>query len=225
MSREELERQGLRDAFTALAAVAGDGSRCPEPGRLWGSAREELAGRENEEVLLHLGECTACATAWRLARELSLAEAGESPVAAAADHRLPRLLRRWTPLLAAAVVVVGVGALLVARLPPRAAREPVYRSREGRWLETRVPSGTSLPRGAFVLHWAEGPQGTTYDLHVTTETLTPLALAPGLRQPQHQVEEAELAAVVSGERVLWRVIAHLPDGRAVASRTFVTAVQ
>ncbi len=222
---EELDDRRLRDAFASLAETAGDGSRCPEAERLWASARQELSGRENEEVILHISECTACATAWRLARELSLSSEVVASATAGGPRPAPHLLRRWVPLLAAAALVLGVAGSLIRRAPQRTAEEPVYRSNEGRWLESQVPAGAALPRGAFVLRWAAGPKGTTYDLHVTGGRLEPLARVSRLQVPEYRVETEKLAAVASGDRVLWRVIAHLPDGRLVASRTFATALE
>jgi hypothetical protein len=225
MSREEVEYHSLREAFAALAAVAGDGSRCPQPERLWASAREELAGSENDEVVLHLGECTACATAWRLARELSLPEAAQPRESTSADPGPARSLWNWVPMAAAAALVVGVGVLLVARWSPWNTQPPVYRSQEGRWLETLVPAGSSLPRGAFVLRWTAGPEGTIYDLRVTSEKLEPLARASGLERAQHQVPEGALTPLGAGQRIFWQVTAYLPDGRRVVSRTFVVGLQ
>jgi hypothetical protein len=222
VSHEPLDDQRLRDAFAAAAEIAGDGSRCPTPERLWASAREELSGRENEAIVLHLGECAACATAWRLGREL-----------ASEDAQAPAVLRggrwslsvRWAPLLAAAVLVVAAGAALIRWLPLRGVEAPDYRGRQASWLQSQVPSGASLSRASFVLRWSEGPKGSTYEVHVTTELLDPLIHASGLRVAEYQVDASKLARVAAGERVLWRVIAHLPDGRSVASRTFVTTVE
>lgn len=207
MTREDAD---LREAFAAVAEVAG-GDRCPAPNTLWASACEELEHGENEAVVLHLAECTACAMAWRLAREIA--------------RRPSRSLRRWALLAAAAAIVVGAAGILAVRLPRRAVEESVYRGQQGSWLDTRVPAGTALPRGAFVLRWAAGPAGTTYDVHVMTEQLEPVAQASGLKQAEYRVGDARLARVAPGERVLWRVIAHLPDGRTVASRTFLTTLE
>ncbi len=43
--------------------------------------------------------------------------------------------------------------------------------------------------------------------------------------PEQRVEEQKPLAVVTGGRLLCRAIAHLPAGRVVASRTFVTAIE
>jgi hypothetical protein len=216
-----VEDQRLRDAFQAGVAVAGDGTRCPTSERLWASAREELRGEENESIVLHLAECAACATAWRLARELAAPGTAESGEARDGVRRW-RPLRYWVPLAAAAVLVVGVGVRLVMR-PTSRVDEPVYRSESGPEIRSTVPA--SLPREAFLLRWEGGPEGTTYDVLVTSERLEPLDRASRLAEPQHLVEEARLATLAAGDRVLWRVIAHLPGGREAASPTFATAVR
>lgn len=227
MSCERFEDPSLRKNFAARAEVTGGGEQCPAPDRLWASAGEELRPPENEAIILHLGECTACAAAWRLARELRRAEVGQSVVAPIRDQRLsPALrLRRWVPLAAAALLLVALGTLLQQRLPSRRAAEPVYRTQESRWLESELDGAALLARSACLLRWAAGPEGTTYDLQVMTENLEPLARAARLDRPEYQVEEEALQELVAGSRILWRVTAHLPDGRRVLSRTFVSVIR
>ena len=76
-----------------------------------------------------------------------------------------------------------------------------------------------------LLRWTAGPEGTTYDLHVTDEDLEVLATARRIGEAEYLVDPEALAGLPPGEKVLWRVVAYLPDGGQVASRTFVTPVQ
>ena len=71
MNTMDLPDERLRKELAGVAEVAGDGKDCPSPDTLWLSGRDELDAADNEEVVLHIAECTACASAWKLARELA----------------------------------------------------------------------------------------------------------------------------------------------------------
>ena len=82
-----------------------------------------------------------------------------------------------------------------------------------------------MPRIDRVLRWTAGPEGTTYGLRLTTEDLAPLVEVLRLEQPEYRVDPRVLEGIPQGDAVLWRVTAHLPDGRRVASRTFTTPLE
>jgi hypothetical protein len=155
-----------------------------------------------------------------LAHRLYAEEKGAGRPAEPAPFRL----RRWLPLAAAAVLVVGIG-LGALHLLTRQTSAPAYRSQEDRWIESEVSPNQPLPRAECVLRWTAGPEGTTYDLTLTTGDLEPLARVWRLERSEYRVDPGVLKDVPSGETVLWRVTAHLPDGRVVSSRTFSTRVE
>ena len=92
-------------------------------------------------------------------------------------------------------------------------------------VQSRVPDAGTLPREAFRLHWAAGPEGSRYRIRVTTEDLTVLATAADLAAPEFIVASSVLASLPAGATVLWQVDAYLPDGERVTSATFVTHVK
>jgi hypothetical protein len=206
---------GLAGKFARLAEIAGDGSGCPSPETLWRSARAELEPDENDAVVLHLGECTACAAAWRVARELSHESLAER--ARFLERRPVR--RTWVPLAAAAALVVAVvGLSLVLRDGP--GSPPSYRTQEGEWLQPITAEGATVPRDDFVLRWTAGPEGTTYDVGVTTEDLRLLARETRLEAAELRVAAEQFSGLVPGTPIFWQVTAHLPDGRTVDSASF-----
>ena len=70
MRSEEFSDAQLRESIAGTAELLGDGADCPDAERLVLSGRGELTPIDDEGVLLHIAECTACATAWRIAREI-----------------------------------------------------------------------------------------------------------------------------------------------------------
>jgi hypothetical protein len=216
---EDARNPGLRDAFASMAEVAGEGEDCPRSEDLWESARGRLGRREQEGVILHLGECTACATAWRLARDL---QEGETPaVLRVAPARW--FSRAWVPLAAAAVIVAAIGLTVQFRSPEREAAS-AYRAQERDWIRPLAVEGP-LPRDRCLLRWTPGPAGTVYEVRVTTEDLEPVARGRGLDQAEYLVPPTALDRVPRGGKILWQVTAHLPDDSRVDSRSFTYEVQ
>jgi hypothetical protein len=103
---------------------------------------------------------------------------------------------------------------------PAEFREPAYACGG-----SLIPDGEPLPRRRFVLRWSTCPEGTTYDIRVTTEDLEPIARALALDRPEFIVPESALASVPGGGRILWQVTAHLPGGGVSESRSNVTDVR
>jgi hypothetical protein len=211
----------LRQALDRVAEVAGNGEACPPSERLVLSGRGELETKEEVQVILHLARCTACATGWKIAREVA---AGGAPLSFPARDR-PIVTRGWFRVAAAAAVAVVAVGLGVVFLTPERELAPVYRTQEGRWLSSDVDEEKPLPRGAFVLRWTAGPEGTLYDVRVLSEELEPIASAKGLDRTEYQVPEEALAELASGSRVLWQVTAILPDAQRVESETFFAVVE
>jgi hypothetical protein len=221
MSTADLPDERLREELAGVSEVAGDGKDCPSPETLWLSGRDELDSAENEEVVLHMAECTACASAWKLAREL--APAAEVTPFRVAPRKPTRT--RWSRLAAAAVIVMAVSASAVLFWPPERDDAPVYREQNEYRLDSVMAEETPLAREQFTLSWSPGPEGTIYEVLITDERLETLHRAYSLDQPRYQVPEAALARLKSGERVFWQVIAQLPDGRWVVSDSYSSIVE
>ena len=99
-----------------------------------------------------------------------------------------------------------------------------FRDPGGYKIESLVPSET-LSRETFRLRWTPGPQGSRYQVRVTTEDLRVLATAEDLTVPEYLVEPDRLASLSPGARVLWQVDVVLPSGERASSQTFVARVK
>lgn len=221
MNTADLQDERLREELAGVSEVAGDGSDCPSPETLWRSGRDELDAPENEEVVLHIAECTACASAWRLARELAPA-AEVTPFRV--ETRKPTRTR-WFRLAAAAVIVMAVGASAVLFWPPQRDEAPVFREQDAYRLDSILVEDEPLARDRFILQWSPGPEGTIYEVLITDERLETLHRAYSLDQPSYRVPETVLVDLKSGERVFWQVIAELPDGRWVRSESYSSIIE
>jgi hypothetical protein len=214
------DARDLRDALAGAAEVAGDGSSCPDAERLVSSARGELPHGENEEVVLHLAECTCCASAWRVAREV----VGDQATAGRAGPARPALAGwgRWAAAAAVLIAAAGAGFLY---LGPGRDSAPVYREQHEDIVESRLAEAEPLPRDAFVLRWSAMPEGSLYDVVVTDERMRTLDETTGLTRNEYLVPPPALERQASGDRVFWQVTARLPDGRKIESTTFFARVR
>lgn len=100
-----------------------------------------------------------------------------------------------------------------------------YRSASQDWIESLVPDAEPLSREQCILRWTSGPDGTTYDVRVTTEDLEPVSRGRGLEKAEFPLSEQSLSVLPSGGRIVWQVTAHLPDGGTSESRSFFSAVR
>jgi hypothetical protein len=221
MTPAKFENDGLRDAFIADAELQAEGANCPPAERILESVCGELSAKDDEGVLFHIGECGACAAAWRLARELA---EDKIPVGILHRTRGPTILAwgRW--IAAAAVLIVAVG-LGVQFMGPNVEEEPVYRAQESAWLLQEGKDGAALPRESFILRWTDGPEGSTYDIRVMTEELDLVAEARMLGLSEFHLPPAALAQLPGRARIFWQVTAHLPDGRRIDSDSFLALIE
>jgi len=217
-----LSEDRLREGFASACNVAVDAASCPDASLIWDSAAETLGGDENESLLRHTAACGACATSWRLAREMLI---DESSRFATTRRRGAGLRPWWFGLAAAAMVVLAVSFVAVRQFQTVGPTEPLYRTTPGGELASEVDPATPLPRDGLVLGWSGAPDGATYDLRVTTDRLAPLHSAFGVEQAEYLVPESALAGVPSGAVILWTVTAHLPDGRRWTSVSFRATVE
>jgi hypothetical protein len=128
-------------------------------------------------------------------------------------------------LAAAAAVLLAVVSLVVFRTYDKDGGQPVYRTQEADWLHSVTPDGTKLAHDSFVLRWAAGPEGTVYDVRVTTEDLRVLDRARRLESAELRVPTSALADLESGARIFWQVTAHQPDGRTIESESFLVELE
>lgn len=209
----------------ALRAASVDGrprADCPPADRIWDAVRLELPIEERLAIVDHTVECAVCAEAWRLATELG------QHTAAAGQKRSPFLTRLQTPgarqLLYAATLVAALGALLLARLS-KPTVDPIVRDTSLVAVRSEIQPSASLPRDDFRLRWSGAPEGSRYDLTVTTAELNVVVTARGLEQPEYRVASEHLETLAPGTRVLWRVVAHTVEGTTMSSPTFEVFVR
>lgn len=209
-----------RDDVAAWKAIldadlrVGPPGGCPPASLLLASARGEAARGEDEAVLDHAASCGACSAAWRIGREMHLSEGK------LAEIRAPRSRAVWWAAAAAAVILVALVPAILRKAPGTA---PVLRA--PREIAITALSDPSLPRDAFLLRWGGVPEGSRFDLRITTADLDPILVASGLERAELEVPAQRLESVEPGDGVMWRVTARLPDGRTAESVTFTTLVQ
>jgi hypothetical protein len=209
----------VKAAFQALGASAEPECSPQEIERIWQAVAGELPAEERRELVERLATNPACAEAWRVAHEVWTVSRGD--VAVEAERRE----RTWTPsrLAAAAVVFVGIGIAIVTQIDRDSG--DTFRDPNRSAVESLIPAEAALPRDAFRLSWTPGPEGSRYDVRVTTDDLQVLESVSGLTTPELLVDDAVLSSVARGARVLWQVDVTLPGGERVSSQTFVVRVQ
>jgi hypothetical protein len=121
-------------------------------------------------------------------------------------------------------VAVALGAGVWLARAPQPIDAP-FRGGDAPVIRSLSDDGEALPREDFRLRWSPGPEGSRYDVRVTTESLEVVADAQRLAEPSFLVPESALVKLPAGGRVLWRVEALLPGGERVASPTFVTILR
>ena len=220
---EPARDERLALAFRALAD-ASESEDVPEEllERIWLAVSGALPPEERREIVERTVTDPACAEAWRIASELwrtsqsSAADEADVPSAPAA-----RWDRRW--LAAAAVLLLGTTIGVISLLNRSPGDQ--FRASSGFVVESLLPAEAALPRAAFRLRWTPGPEGSRYQVRVTTEDLRVLTTAEDLTEAAFAVDPAVLAGVPAGAPVLWQVDASLPGGERLTSPTFVTRVE
>ena len=207
----------LRTAFRSLSADGRTDCSKEELERVWRAVSGELPAEERREIVDRMASQPAVAEAWRIAHELRLAQQGRLGTA---DLAARSWRPAWVGLAALLVLSVGAGLLQLRRSPTDTFRDP------GRYVvEPLVISDATLPRDRFVLRWKPGPDGSRYQVRVTTDDLRVLTTAADLTAPELTVPPERLSELAAGARVLWQVVVALPAGETVSSETFVVRVQ
>ena len=208
----------LRAAFRSLSADGRTDCSREELERVWRAVSGELPADERHEIVDRMATQPAVAEAWRVAHELRAAQQerlGNGAELAARSWR-----PAWIGLAALLVLSVGAGLLQLRRAPTDTFRDP------GRAVvEPLVTSDATLPRDRFVLRWKPGPDGSRYQVRVTTDDLRVLTTATDLTAPELIVPPERLAELAAGARVLWQVVVAMPGGETISSETFVVRVQ
>jgi hypothetical protein len=208
----------LKEAFRSLAATSPRKAPDDAIERVWRAVAGELPAEERRELVDRVAADPAYAEAWRIAHELRQAERGDSEGVAPAAS--PSWSPAWLGLAAALLFAVGVAIVQIQRSPA-----DTFRTQASYVIESPIPSDASLSRDAFVLRWAPGPEGTRYQVRVTTEDLRVIATANDVAAPEFRVAPEQLSSVSAGSRVFWQVVASLPGGERVSSQTFSVRTQ
>lgn len=221
MSNDRGDSQRWADALRAAAITAQPRPDCPSADEIWGALHLELPPGDRLRIIDHTIECPSCAEAWRLAMEIERADSTRI----AAPVRGPSWAQPQTWVgVAAALVLVALGSVIALQWRGPSV-DPAVRDPGTDVIRSLVPEAAALPKQEFRLRWSGGPDGTRYDLVVTTPALEVVDEVRGLERPEHIIDANRLAAVPPGSRLLWRVIAHLPDGSTMSSTTFGVTVQ
>jgi hypothetical protein len=210
----------LGEAFRALPESSD--SELPEEvrERIWLAVSGELPPDERQELVERVADDPVAAEAWRIASEL-----WEGMHAVQGHVAAPGPAIRWTgPFLAAAAALLVMTALGVTTLLNRQGGDE-FRASPDDVVESLVAADAPLPRDAFRLRWAPGPEGSRYLVRVMSEDLRMLTTAADLTVPEIVVEPAALAALPAGASVLWQIEVSLPTGERITSATFVNRIQ
>jgi hypothetical protein len=210
----------LRRAFGALGERARAAGDCPAPERIWDAAAGVAPQAEVHAIVEHTARCAACAEDWRLARGIEQAAGEEAgPRESPGVRERERIRPRAALPIAASVILAAATAVYVARR----AGEPSgsgYRTAPTDAIRSLLEQDRVLPRDRCQLRWSAAPEGSRYDVIVTTRKLDPVLESRDLAAPELGIPESVLDTGPGGGDLLWRVEATLPDGRRMVSATF-----
>lgn len=224
MAIEDLTDERLREAFASRAPEDSPDEACPDPDTVWRAVRRELPRDRIRQIGLHVTTCAECTEAWRLAREVADAAPADVLPFERPAGRSARSRRWWVGgALAAAAAVVLVALLL----PTGPALEPtgqqVLRGAED-VISPAIDLSAPLSRESCTLRW-QGPADGRWEIRVATEDLRVIAEARNLNATEFTVPAEALADLSPGTKIVWQVHANLPDGRRLASRSFVQSLE
>jgi len=138
--------------------------------------------------------------------------------------------QQWVAMAATLFLVLGFGLWRFVAPSSTGPDAPVFRETATTELLSRVPEGVAQPRDSLTLSWSDaGVEGhdsgtdntrTHYTLRLLRPNLEPLVVMRGLTSSSVQIPAERLSEVAEGERLLWQVEAHRPDGQIITSQTF-----
>lgn len=188
---QELYRQVLD------ARDAAERAQCPAPEALL--ALVERRGGEGERLatLDHVMACPACLHDFEMLRAVRSAEVA-----------LP--VRRWRPVtvaLAASLLIAVAGGIIGVR--SISERADVMRGGEGGGVLLIAPARLPTAGAPLVLRWHAVPSAISYSVEVLASDGTVVGSAV---TPDTTFTISDSARLIPGERYLWWVRAHMPDG-------------
>ena len=219
MTDHRASDERLRAAFQSLGETAQDPSAPEDVDRIWRAAAGDLPPEERRELVDRMATDPGLAESWRVAHDLQRGAASSH----AAEVRQGRWwMQPWVAVAALLVLTVGI-AVTVQR--SRGGEGDTLRDSRRVQVESLIPADTLLPREGFRLRWSAGPEGSRYDVRVTTEDLRLLATAMDLSDPELVVDADALATLAPRSRVFWQVDTKSPAGETIPSPTFVVRVE
>jgi len=221
---ENLTDERLREAFRSRESVASPGGDCPDTEMVWQAVRRELPHERIREIGLHATTCAACAEAWRLARDVAREAPADVLSFQRPSGRSSHARRWWIGGTLAAAAALVLFALL---LPTGPAFGPPGQGTLRGAEETIRPVtdlASPLSREPCTLRW-QGPADSRWEIRVATEDLRVIAEARNLDATEYTVPAEALADLPPGSSIVWQVHANLPDGRRLASRSFVQSLE
>lgn len=190
------------------------------PEEIWAASRNELGPERTRELIDLASRDVEVADAWRIAREIAVADAASTPSADSSRFEPRGSYMRTRNVVVAALAAAAVLTLAVwigrPSLPP--IGNPTERG--GSAPDSQLPLEAVLARDAFVLDWTDAPKGSRYFLEVADMELNVLHSVRQLKSSDYRVPPESLADLESGATVLWRVEAFLDDGQHLRSETF-----
>ena len=210
----KLTPEELGNLYRRGTARAGRPASCP-PSEFLARAitRDALSAEERERLAGHLATCSDCSD--------ELRRTSDPQPTLPLPLKVP--LRSALPLLAAAaVLVLAAGVALQLRRPLSSPSSAPFRAEsDPAEIRSLLPAKGLLARANCVLRWTGVSADARFGVIVATEDLSVLTKARELSSPEYRVPPEILAPLPHGARLVWRVEAVLPDGRRVASFSFV----
>lgn len=224
MTPEKLTDERLREAFASRAPVATSEGPCPDPETVWSAVRRELPHDRIRQIGLHATICAECAEAWRLAREVTREAPADVIPFERPSVRKSRARSWWIGgALAAAAALVMVALLLPTGPGLGPTGQGTLRGAE-EIIRPVADLASPLARESCTLRW-QGPAVGRWEIRVATKDLRVIAEARNLDSTEFTVPAEALADLPEGATIIWQVHATLPDGRRIASRSFVQSLE
>lgn len=211
----------LRAAWQDTPSGESGAGACPDAAVIWAVVRGETTRSVARTVILHAVDCTNCADALRLAREIvrEIDPAAAQATSAGAPAR-PRVMSWGFAAAAAAAVLILALPLLLLRREEGGAPAPVFREAEESAVRALVPEEVPLERDRFVIRWSGGPPDSRYSARLALADLTVVASVDGLDTNEWEVAPERLAALPAGTVLYWQVVVHPPEGADMTSPLF-----
>lgn len=213
-TRDELER--LAEALTSGRSAANPAAPVSAEA-IWRAMEGELPPAEVEALADRAARDPDLAVEWRLA--VAAKRLRDRSASTNVREFRPRSWRPWMLSLAAAIMVMAVGLpVLLHQVGPQ---QPRFRGLPASPIERVAPGEGAPASGHLVLQWRCSVEAARYGVVVSDASLKALARAEDLHEPRFVVPADALKDLAPGATILWRVWAVTPDGRRVASPTFI----